>query len=109
GGGGGEGGVGGGGRGRAQGGRRRRARSGRGRARLSGPSPRSLGAREGRQRRAIPVLRQQRRDHRRPTRHARARGKGDRLQLRRAHCRRHATVPRGGRRQIVSEELVQTL
>src|SRR5262249_25146344 len=55
-------------------------------------------------RRAVPVLRQQRRDHRRPARHARARGKGDRLQFRRAHCRRHATVPRGGRRQIVSEE-----
>src|SRR5262247_3375917 len=56
-----------GGRAPAQAGRRRRPRSGRGRARLSGPSPRSLGAREGRQRRAIPVLRQQRRDHRRRT------------------------------------------
>src|SRR5215468_1306381 len=92
----------GGGRSPAQAGRRRRPRSGKRRARLSGPSPRSLGAREGRQRRAVPVLRQQRRDHRRPARHARARGKGDRLQFRRAHCRRHATVPRGGRRQIVS-------
>src|SRR5262245_38435359 len=99
----------GGGRAPAQAGRRRRPRSGKRRARLSGPSPRTLGAREGRQRRAVPVLRQQRRDHRRPARHARARGKGDRLQFRRAHCRRHATVPRGGRRQIVSEERVHML
>jgi len=62
-----------------------------------------------RQRRAVPVLRQQRRDHRRLARHARARGKGNRLQFRRAHCRRPATVPRGGRRQIVSEEGVHML
>ena len=57
-----------------------------------------------RQRRPVPVLRQPRRDHRRPARHARARGNGDRLQFRRAHCRGHATVPRGGHRPIVSEE-----
>src|SRR5215471_15187877 len=48
----------GGGRAPAQAGRRRRPRSGKRRARLSGPSPRSLGACEGRQRRAVPVLRQ---------------------------------------------------
>src|SRR5215813_9733470 len=53
----------GGGRAPAQAGRRRRPRSGKRRARLSGPSPRSLGACEGRQRRAVPVFRQQRRDH----------------------------------------------
>src|SRR5262245_44906019 len=35
--------------------------------------------------------------------------KGDRFQFRCAHCRRHATVPRGGRRQIVSEERVHLL
>src|SRR6516165_1839747 len=54
----------GGGRAPAQAGQRRRPRSGKRRARLSSPSPRSLGACEGRQRRAVPVLRQQRRDHR---------------------------------------------
>ena len=60
----------GGGRAPAQAGQRRRPRSGKRRARPSGPSPRTFGARAGRQRRAAHVLRQQRRDHRRPARHA---------------------------------------
>src|SRR6516225_11051929 len=60
----------GGGRAPPQAGQRRRPRSRRRRARLSGPSPWTLGACEGRQRRAAHVFRRQRRDHRRPGRHA---------------------------------------